>query len=463
MMKFAEGARVAARKKGEIVYRCSSCGQEEGKWLGRCPACGAWNTLEEERRAEPAAERDPGAAFSLPIAKVDPGDSRRYGTGLPELDRAIGGGLMRSAAYLVGGEPGIGKSTLLLKAAAGSGLPGPALYVSGEESAAQVRLRAERVGALSPSLELFCGSTLEDVLSVLAKLKPSLAVIDSIQTMRSLDLPSAPGSPNQMRACAEALTDWAKSRGAALFLVAHMTKDGLIAGPRTIEHLVDAVLHFEQGDGDLRVLRASKNRFGPVDEIAIFTMGPEGLKEVADPSRLFLPVRKGALPAGVAAVPVWEGSRALVVEIQALVVPAKAGLSRVYSDKIDSARVARIAAVVERHAGMRLSDHDIYVNVAGGLRLAETGIDLGLALALQSARSGLALPQGLAFSGELSLAGEIRPVPRLRQRFKAAQALGFGRLVGPDPAFDEGGELPGWERAGRLADAAALAFAAPSA
>jgi DNA repair protein RadA/Sms len=427
--------------KKSLVYRCSGCGHTEQKWLGRCPECGQWNSFQETAVGLPRADIG-GETFSLPIMSIDPGQGVRIPTGSAEMDRVLGGGLMRGSAVLLGGEPGIGKSTLLLQVCARVETKGRVLYVSGEESPAQIRLRAERLGALRDTIEVFCSGDLALVRSVLDAVKPTVAVIDSIQTMHAEEAGAVPGTANQIKYCAQELSSWAKNHDAALILVAHVTKEGLIAGPKAAEHLVDAVLGFEQGDGDMRMLRASKNRFGSAEEVGLFRMGERGLEEVTDPSGLFL-VRRGAagsgsapgaavqMPAGTAVAPVHEGSRVLLVEIQALTVPAKAGLTRVYSERIDAARVSRVAAVLEKHTGARFSDQDLYVNVAGGMRLAEPGIDLALACALYSARSGVSLPADSALAGELSLAGEVRPVRQMRRRARAAAALGFGMVIGP--------------------------------
>lgn len=423
--------------KKTLGYRCVSCGHVEPKWLGRCPECGEWNSLRESA-AQTALDRA-GETFPVPLPAVEAGRGARIQTGIAELDRVLGGGLMRGSAVLLGGEPGIGKSTILLQLCASCEPGGKILYVSGEESPAQIRLRAERLGALKPTIEVLATGDLGVVRTVLDAAKPGLVVVDSIQTLHSEEAGAVPGTANQIKYCAQELVSWAKEHDAALVLVAHVTKDGLIAGPKAAEHLVDAVLGFEQGEGDLRVLRAAKNRFGSVDEIGLFRMGATGLVELADPSGLFLVERESGLPAGVAVAPVHEGSRVLLVEIQALTVAAKAGLTRVYSDRIESARVSRIAAVLEKHAGLRFSDQDIYVNVAGGMRLSEPGIDLALMAALWSARTGTALRSGTALAGELSLAGEVRPVTRMRQRARAAAGLGFGTILGPREAL-RGGE-----------------------
>jgi DNA repair protein RadA/Sms len=319
---------------------------------------------------------------------------------------------------------------------------GRILYVSGEESAGQVRLRAARLGLKKSEverIEILCTGNLEEIETNLNAVKPVLIMVDSAQTLFSADL--APGALNQMKFCAFELISWAKEHDATLFLTAHVTKDGFIAGPKTLEHMVDTVLYFEQNDNtsgvggtqDCRFLRAAKNRFGSVDEIGIFTMGEQGLVQVDDTSRLFLVRREGDMPPGVATAAVLEGTRTILVEIQALTIPAKGTVSRVFSDKIDSGRVSRVSAALEKHLGLRLSDQDLYVNVAGGIRITEVGLELALACALYSARTGLALPAGLVVAGELSLTGEIRPVRRLAERVKTAANLGFGSFLGPEP------------------------------
>jgi DNA repair protein RadA/Sms len=349
---------------------------------------------------------------------------------------------MKRSAILVGGEPGIGKSTLLLQAAAAARIKGRVLYISGEESAGQIKLRADRLGLESlERIEVICTGNLSEIELILNAVKPSLIMVDSAQTLFSADAGSAPGTISQMKYCSFELVSWVKEHDAALFLVAHITKEGIIAGPKMLEHLVDTVLYFEQNDKtsglsggqDCRFLRAAKNRFGSVDEIGIFTMGEKGLAPVDDTGTLFLVRRDGDLPAGVAIAAVLEGSRTIMVEIQALTIPAKGAVSRVFSDKIDTGRVSRIAAALEKHLSLRLSDQDLYVNVAGGIRISEVGVELALACALYSARTGLALPAGLAIAGELSLTGELRPVSRLAGRIKTAQSIGFGSFLCPSP------------------------------
>jgi DNA repair protein RadA/Sms len=380
---------------------------------------------------------------------VESRDGGRISSGIAELDRVLGGGIMKRSAILVGGEPGIGKSTLLLQTAAAAAIKGRVLYISGEESAGQIKLRADRLGLAGTDtgksnlerIEIICTGNLEEIEMTLNAVKPSLIMVDSAQTLFSANAGSIPGTVSQMKFCSFELISWVKEHDAALFLVAHITKEGIIAGPKMLEHLVDTVLYFEQNDKtaglsggqDCRFLRASKNRFGSVDEIGIFTMGERGLVPVEDTGALFLVRREGDIPAGVATAAVLEGTRTILVEIQALTIPAKGAVSRVFSDKIDSGRVSRVAAALEKHLGLRLSDQDLYVNVAGGIRITEVGVELALACALYSARTGLALPSGLAIAGELSLTGELRPVSRLAGRIKTAGNLGFTAFLCPSP------------------------------
>jgi DNA repair protein RadA/Sms len=355
---------------------------------------------------------------------------------------------MKRSAILVGGEPGIGKSTLLLQAAAAAETKGRVLYVSGEESGGQVKMRADRLGISGDRIEIFCSGNLEEIQAIIEAVKPVLIMVDSAQTLFSAGAGSTPGTVNQMKYCSWELVSWIKEHDAALFLTAHVTKDGFISGPKSLEHMVDTVLYFEDSsytagasgtahpagaasDGETRFLRAAKNRFGSVDEIGIFTMGEKGLSTVEDPSLLFIVRREGGLPPGIATAAVLEGSRTFLVEIQALTVPAKGAMSRVYSDRIDSARVSRVAAVIEKHLGLRLSDQDLSVNVAGGIRISEVGMELALAFALYSARTGIPVPAKTAIAGELSLAGEVRPLRRLAGRVKTARNLGFTEFIGP--------------------------------
>lgn len=428
--------------------------------MGRCPECGEWNSLREvpvKNSGVKASVKEGEAAHPLPLSAVSPDDGTRIPSGLREFDRVLGGGIMRGSAVLIGGEPGIGKSTFLLQVLCGAETKGRLLYVSGEESAGQIKLRAERLGLKREGLELFCKAELPEVLAALEALKPTIIVMDSVQTLHSDDAGAVAGTVNQMKYCAMELVDWAKSRGAVIFLVAHVTKEGIIAGPKALEHLVDTVLYFEQADSDIRFLRSAKNRFGATDELGLFQMTEKGLREVDDPSDLFLVRRAEGIPEGVAVAPIYEGSRVILVEIQALTVPSKTGLSRVYSDKIDSQRVARVAAVLEKQTGLRFSDQDLYVNVAGGMRISEVGVELALACALYSARVNRPVPEHCAIAGELSLAGEVRPVRYVDRRLKAAQQAGFKRLLASSPVRGEGGEGQ-WETADNLKSALGVLF-----
>ncbi len=431
-------------KKGAVVFKCSECGAVHPKWLGRCPDCGQWNTLQE-------FIQDPNAvsaklvggtlaqkARPVPLATVQAQEAGRLQTGIGEFDRALGGGATKRSAILLGGEPGIGKSTLLIQAAANlsASQEGRILYASGEESASQIKGRADRLGLNSGKIEILCATRLEDILDALDKLNPVFVVVDSIQTVYSVEGGIIPGTVNQLKYCSNELIGWVKERDSVLVMTAHVTKDGNIAGPKALEHMVDTVLSFERNNDETRFLRALKNRFGSVDELGIFEMGAKGLVEIKDPSAMFITRRDGEQPAGIACAAVFEGSRVFMVEIQALTVPAKASLSRVYSEKIDGARVSRVAAVLEKRAGLRFSDQDIYVNVAGGIRLTESAIDAALAAALYSARSDIPLSNGTALVGELSLAGEIRPVSRVKQRVKTAKSLGYPKIIAPEKCDD---------------------------
>ena len=459
------------KKQKTFIYKCSSCGREESKWLGRCPECGEWNTFTESAPASSQSKHSErkGLPHTLPLTAVDPLEGSRMGSGIGELDRVLGGGIMKRSSILVGGEPGIGKSTLLLQAAAAALTKGRILYVSGEESAGQLRLRADRIGITKDKMErieILCSGNLEEIETVLNNVKPVLVLIDSAQTLYSHNADSAPGGVNQMKFCSFEMISWVKEHDAALFLTAHVTKEGVISGPKTLEHMVDTVLYFEQNDSasglsetaagitDCRFLRAAKNRFGSVDEIGIFTMGEKGLSPVEDTGRMFLVRREGDLPAGVATAAVLEGTRTILVEIQALAIPAKGSISRVFSDRIDSGRVSRISAALEKHLGLRLSDQDLYVNAAGGIRITEVGVELALACALYSARTGLALPADLAIAGELSLTGEIRPVRRLSGRVKTSANLGFNSFLGPVPEQP----IQGLSHAGNIKSAIKLIY-----
>ena len=427
-----------SKKNGSVVYKCSNCGYTQPRWLGRCPECGEWNSLEEiiidRNSITPAGRGKEAVEKQKPVSldSVKAQENTRLSTGISEFDRVLGGGATKRSAILLGGEPGIGKSTLLLQTAASiAEKNAKVLYISGEESAAQIKERADRLGLSCKGINILCTSRLEDSLDALDSLNPDFVIIDSIQTIYSAEAGIIPGTVNQLKYCANEFISWVKERDSVLIMTAHITKEGTIAGPKSLEHMVDTVISFERNADDIRFLHAQKNRFGSVDEIGIFSMTEKGLEPVINPASLFLTKRKENQPAGVAPTPVFEGSRVFLVEIQALTVPAKASVSRIYSEKIDSGRVARVAAVIEKRCGLCFSDQDIYVNVAGGIKLSESSIDAALAAALYSARTDIAVKNGTAVFGELSLAGEIRTVTKTKQRIKAAEGLGFTSILAP--------------------------------
>ena len=427
-----------AKKNGSIIYKCSNCGYTQPRWLGRCPECGEWNSLEEiiidRNNITPAGRGKEAVEKQKPVvlSTIEAQKNTRLSTGIDEFDRVLGGGATKRSAILLGGEPGIGKSTLLLQTAASIAIKdAKVLYISGEESAAQIKERADRLGLICNGINILCTSRLEDSLDALDSLNPAFVIIDSIQTIYSAEAGIIPGTVNQLKYCANEFISWVKERESVLIMTAHVTKEGTIAGPKSLEHMVDTVISFERNADDIRFLHAQKNRFGSVDEIGIFSMTEKGLEPVINPTSLFLTKRKENQPAGVACTPVFEGSRVFLEEIQALTVPGKASISRIYSEKIDSGRVARVAAVIEKRCGLCFSDQDIYVNVAGGIKLSESSIDAALAAALYSARTDIAVKNGTAVFGELSLAGEIRPVTKTKQRIKAAEGLGFTSILSP--------------------------------
>jgi len=419
-------------------YVCSQCGRVESKWLGRCPDCGSWNSFIEEvvqkqtKSGKTTLVSSTNKIQPVTLEEVVVEPDFRYSSGISEFDRVLGGGIMRGGTVLLGGEPGIGKSTLMLQLL-GSIEGRSVLYISGEESPGQVKIRAQRVGVPLESVTLFHDTRLELLLELIQKTHYDVLVVDSLQTLYSSDIPSVAGSINQIRTCSMELVDAAKRQGSALFFIGHITKEGQIAGPKAIEHIVDTVLYFEQTGSGVRIIRAVKNRFGSVDELGIFLMTEKGLVPVQDPAGFFIGERKmGALPPGIAFTAVVEGTRTFLVEIQALTVGVKSGYSRVYSERIDTARVTRVSAVLERHAHIPLSDKDLYVNVAGGIKLSEVSIELPLALALYSAATGTALPPLLVSMGELSLAGEVRPIGFGDRRVKGAVEMGFETILAPE-------------------------------
>jgi DNA repair protein RadA/Sms len=439
--------------KSTAVYRCQACGFQAGKWYGRCPDCGAFNTVVEER---PASARPGGAGFGgriragggpvtapVRLAEVAPGGADRVKTGIAELDRVLGGGVVAGSLVLIGGDPGIGKSTLLLQASrALAGAGGPVLYVSGEESAAQVKLRADRLGLAAPDLYLLAETALEVVEAQVAALAPRALIVDSIQTVHLSDLESAPGSVSQVRECGGRLMALAKGRNIAVFLVGHVTKEGALAGPRVLEHLVDTVLYFEgERHAAYRVLRAVKNRFGSTNEIGVFEMTDRGLVEVANPSALFLAERPRGVPGSVI-VAALEGTRPLLLELQALVTPAHFGTPRRTVLGADYNRVCLLLAILEKRAGFPLQAQDVFVNVAGGARCQEPAADLGLALAAASSYAERPLPPDVIVLGEVGLTGEVRAIGGLEPRLREAAALGFGAALVPRSGLAAGTRYP---------------------
>ena len=422
--------------KAHASFVCQSCGAVYPRWQGKCEACGGWNTIAQEAGAKdsvPVAQRTSrkGRAFKLEPLAGEGEEAPRTPSGIKEFDRVTGGGFVRGSVLLLGGDPGIGKSTLLIEAAAVLARAGKrVIYVSGEEAIGQVRMRAARLGLASAKVEIAAETNVEDILATLKDAAPpALVVIDSIQTLWTESVESAPGTVTQVRASTQALLRYAKRSGAAVVLIGHVTKDGQIAGPRVVEHMVDAVLHFEGDSGhQFRILRALKNRFGPTDEIGVFEMTGEGLREIENPSALFLSDRDLGSP-GTAVFAGIEGTRPLLVEIQALVAPTSLGTPRRAAVGIDPNRLSMILAVLEARCGVRLSGHDVYLNVAGGLRIIEPAADLAVAAALVSSLSGAALPADAVYFGEVSLTGAVRAVSGTKARAKPSLAASLSRAA----------------------------------
>ena len=418
--------------KANSHFACQSCGTTTTKWSGRCDGCGAWNTIIEESTVAPASGAKGkalprGRPTRLVGLKGDSAAPPRIIVGMPELDRVTGGGLVPGSAILVGGDPGIGKSTLLLQGLASLARAGhKVVYVSGEEAIAQIRLRAERLGLADAPVLLAAETNTSDIIATLNEdVPPAVVVIDSIQTLWSPVIEAAPGTVSQLKAGCEALVRFAKQKGCCVLLVGHVTKDGQIAGPKVVEHLVDAVLYFEGDRGhQFRILRAVKNRFGATDEIGVFEMSDGGLKEVTNPSRLFMGADSRPAP-GTAVFAGVEGTRPLLVEVQALVAPSPLGTPRRTTVGWDSNRLSMILAVLEARAGVSLGQHDVYLNVAGGLRLKETAADLAVAAAILGSMSDIIIPPGTVLFGEIALSGAIRPVSQTEARMKEAQKLGL--------------------------------------
>ncbi len=425
--------------KAKTNYTCSDCGAVSSKWTGQCAACQQWNTMVESVVEAPGVNRLSNQQFKslaqtapvLSLADIEAVDVPRFGTGIEEFDRVLGGGLVAGGVVLIGGDPGIGKSTLLLQALANISQVKSTLYVSGEESGAQIALRARRLGVETTTLKLQAEIQLEKILGTLESLKPEVAVIDSIQTVYSDALSSAPGSVAQVRECAAQLTRMAKQTGVTIILVGHVTKEGALAGPRVLEHIVDTVLYFE-GDtqSSFRLVRAIKNRFGAVNELGVFAMTEKGLKGVSNPSALFLSQHDTQVP-GACVMVTQEGTRPLLVEIQALVDTSHLPNARRLSVGLEQNRLAMLLAVLHRHAGIAAFDQDVFINAVGGVKISEPAADLAVLLAINSSMRNKPLPRGLVVFGEVGLAGEIRPAPRGQERLREAAKLGFSIAMIP--------------------------------
>ena len=435
--------------RDKTVYTCTACGGTSPKWLGKCPQCGEWNTLEEgvadngsapRHRYKAVAPMQPVATLS----EIEASEIERTPTGLAELDRALGGGIVEGGVVLIGGDPGIGKSTLLLQAAERLAQSMPVLYVTGEESGAQVALRARRLGLRETPVRVLAEIQLERILAAIEAEQPKFCVIDSIQTVFSDALTSAPGSVAQVRECAAQLTRAAKMSGTAVVLVGHVTKEGALAGPRVLEHMVDTVLYFE-GDthSSFRLVRAIKNRFGAVNEIGVFAMTERGLKGVSNPSAIFLSTHGAPVP-GSCVLVTLEGTRPMLVEIQALV-DAGGPSPRRLSVGLERDRLAMMLAVLHRHAGIAALDQDVFVNAVGGVRISEPAADLAVMLAIQSSLRGKPLPRGFIAFGEVGLAGEVRPAPRGQERLREAAKLGFSVAIVPKANAPRGAAAKGFE------------------
>jgi len=422
--------------KVKVEYACTACGFSSPKWLGKCPDCGQWGSIVEEIAAGEAKYRvaldGVAASKPVPLSEVTESASERIASGIAEFDRVMGGGLVPASATLIGGDPGIGKSTLLLQAARGlAGSGRKVLYVSGEESEAQIKMRASRLGVSGEGIFLLAETSVERGIESASVLSPAAVIIDSIQTMFTSDLPGAPGSVGQVRECAGRLVFFGKKKGVSVFLVGHVTKEGAIAGPRVLEHLVDTVLYFEGEKGHpYRILKAVKNRFGSTNEIGVFEMRAEGLSEVPDPSGLFLSERSGET-SGTIVFPAVEGTRPLLVEVQALVSQSFLAMPRRTTLGADTNRVVLLCAILEKKAGLSLYNQDVFVNVAGGIRLDETAADLPLLCAVAGSFRDQVIPEKTAAFGEVGLGGEVRAVPMAESRLNEAAKMGFSRVILP--------------------------------
>ena len=418
-----------AKAKGSVFF-CGECGYESTKWLGKCPACGSWNTLLEQKKISSAPSiNNLTYAHAIPLADVTTTASGRVSSGIGELDRVLGGGIVPGSVTLLGGDPGIGKSTLLMQTAAELTKQGTVLYVTGEESASQLKLRAERLG-VGVDMLILAENDLSAIESEVDRVKPAYVMIDSIQTMYSADCSGTNGSISQIREATSLITRMAKRTGAATFIVGHVTKDGAIAGPRILEHMVDTVLYFEGDRQDsFRLLRSVKNRFGSTDEIGVFEMRSTGMAEISDPSTLFI---TGADLPGCAVTCAMEGTRPMMVEVQALLSTSPFSNPRRMAAGLDNNRLVLLLAVLEKKAGLRFYDKDVYTNVVGGIRLDERAGDLAVAMCIAGAGADIALPPRTAILGELSLTGEVRPVNRLDKRIQECARLGFSHIVVPN-------------------------------
>jgi len=449
-----------------LVHVCSACGAESPKWQGQCPQCGEWNSLQQQAAPRAAAPARPGCGAARPVpAKLAPmgAGPARFSSGLAELDRVLGGGIVPGSVSLIGGDPGIGKSTLLLQVAAGATPAQAVLYATGEESLAQVAMRARRLGLASDSLSVLAETDLEAILDAARAQDAALLIVDSIQTVQFTALGASAGAVTQLKECTAQLVRFAKTSGIAVMIIGHVTKEGAIAGPRVLEHLVDAVLYFESEAGSrFRIVRAVKNRFGAVNELAFFVMAEEGLREVRNPSAIFLARAAEAAPGSIVMV-ARDSGRPLLIELQALVDRMRFGAPRRVAQGLDANRLAMLLAVMNRHADVSLQEHDVFANVVGGLDLGETATDLPLVLALASSLRDRPLPQSLVAFGEVGLTGEVRPVAYGEERLREAAKQGFKVAVVPqgnEPRKAiEGLEVRG---VGRVAEALAAAWTANS-
>jgi len=420
--------------KIKTVYTCSFCGSQSPKWLGNCPDCDQWNTFYEEKQpVKQSGSRSATGAAPVALHTITAQQDDRTPTGISELDRVLGGGLVPGAVILIGGDPGIGKSTLVLQALTKLSEAGrKVLYVSGEESARQIRMRAERLGPLPENVLILAETSLEHISTHINECEPSVLVIDSVQTVYSPELESAPGSVSQLRETSSRLIQLAKRTDTTTFLIGHVTKDGAIAGPRVLEHMVDTVLYFEGDRGhNYRILRAVKNRFGSTDEIGVFEMSSTGLVEVASPSELFISERTKQSP-GSAIVPSIEGTRPILIEIQALVAPTPLAMPRRTAIGIDQNRTSILIAVLEKKIGVKLFNQDVFINVAGGIRVNEPAVDLGIVAAIISSRLDQQVPADMVLCGEVGLTGEVRAVSQVSARINEAARLGFKRCILPE-------------------------------